>query len=54
MTLLEAEPTLGGHTLTDDSAGFPVDLGFQVTNLAARPPRLDEPFRLTPSTPAPR
>ncbi len=37
MALLEAEPALGGHTLTDDSAGFPVDLGFQVMNLATYP-----------------
>ncbi len=30
MTLYESEATLGGHTLTDDSSGYPVDLGFQV------------------------
>lgn len=31
VTLYESEKTLGGHTLTDDSSGYPVDLGFQVT-----------------------
>ena len=30
MTLFEKEPQAGGHTLTDDSPGYPVDLGFQV------------------------
>lgn len=30
MTLLEKEPTCGGHTLTSDDPGYPVDLGFQV------------------------
>ena len=30
MTLFEREPQAGGHTLTDDSPGYHVDLGFQV------------------------
>lgn len=30
MTLYESEETCGGHTLTDTSSGYPVDLGFQV------------------------
>ena len=30
MTLYEKEGKCGGHTLTDDSPGYPVDLGFQV------------------------
>jgi predicted NAD/FAD-binding protein len=30
VTLFEREPTCGGHTLTDDSSGHAVDLGFQV------------------------
>ena len=30
MTLYEKEAKCGGHTLTDDSPGYPVDLGFQV------------------------
>lgn len=37
MTLYEAEPTPGGHTLTDASPGFPVDVGFQVFNLTTYP-----------------
>ena len=37
MTLYESESTLGGHTLTDDSSGYPVDLGFQVFNLTTYP-----------------
>ena len=28
--MYESEPQCGGHTLTDDSPGYPVDLGFQV------------------------
>lgn len=28
--LYESEEACGGHTLTDTSSGFPVDLGFQV------------------------
>ena len=30
VTLFESEASCGGHTLTDTSSGFPVDLGFQV------------------------
>lgn len=30
VVLYEREATAGGHTLTDDSAGVPADLGFQV------------------------
>lgn len=37
VTLFEAGPTLGGHTLTDDSPGFPIDVGFQVFNLTTYP-----------------
>lgn len=37
MTLYESEATCGGHTLTDDSSGYPVDLGFQVCNLTTYP-----------------
>ena len=38
VTLFEANPTCGGHTLTDDTAaGPPVDLGFQVFNLTTYP-----------------
>lgn len=32
VTLFEKEGSCGGHTLTDDSPGFPIDLGFQVRN----------------------
>lgn len=37
VTLFEAEQTCGGHTLTDHTSGFPVDLGFQVYNLSTYP-----------------
>ncbi|KAL4447595.1 hypothetical protein ABPG75_004814 [Micractinium tetrahymenae] len=37
VTLFESEPTCGGHTLTDTSSGYPVDLGFQVYNLTTYP-----------------
>lgn len=37
VTLLESEPSLGGHTLTDASPGFPIDVGFQVFNLTTYP-----------------
>ncbi len=30
MTLYERDATCGGHTLTDETSDFPVDLGFQV------------------------
>ena len=30
VTLFEKESSCGGHTLTDTSSGYPVDLGFQV------------------------
>lgn len=30
VTLYESEESCGGHTLTDTSSGYPVDLGFQV------------------------
>lgn len=30
MTLYEKDAKCGGHTLTDESPGYPVDLGFQV------------------------
>lgn len=30
VTLFEAESTCGGHTLTDSTGQWPVDLGFQV------------------------
>ena len=33
VTLYESESRCGGHTLTDDSPGYPVDLGFQVAFL---------------------
>ena len=33
VTLFEKELSFGGHTLTDDSLGFPVDLGFQVRRM---------------------
>eukprot|EP00959_Pyramimonas_sp_CCMP1952_P060768 1269406-Pyramimonas_sp.AAC.2 len=36
VTLLEKEATFGGHTLTDDSASVPVDLGFQVRIIRIR------------------
>jgi predicted NAD/FAD-binding protein len=31
VTLFESAPVCGGHTLTDDSSGHAVDLGFQVS-----------------------
>ena len=31
MTLFERNADCGGHTLTDEASGFPVDLGFQVS-----------------------
>ncbi|BDA46075.1 probable cyclopropane-fatty-acyl-phospholipid synthase at C-terminar half [Coccomyxa sp. Obi] len=37
VTLYESESCCGGHTLTDDSPGYPVDLGFQVYNLTTYP-----------------
>ncbi|EIE24233.1 cyclopropane fatty acid synthase [Coccomyxa subellipsoidea C-169] len=37
VTLYESESRCGGHTLTDDSPGYPVDLGFQVYNLTTYP-----------------
>ncbi|KAL4856846.1 Tuberculostearic acid methyltransferase UfaA1 [Chlorella vulgaris] len=37
VTLFESEETCGGHTLTDTSSGYPVDLGFQVYNLTTYP-----------------
>ncbi|KAK9821949.1 hypothetical protein WJX81_001503 [Elliptochloris bilobata] len=37
VTLYEREARCGGHTLTDDSPGYPVDLGFQVFNLTTYP-----------------
>ena len=37
MTLYESEASCGGHTLTDTSSGYPVDLGFQVYNLTTYP-----------------
>ena len=46
VTLFEKEATFGGHTLTDDSLGYPVDLGFQVRRRSkgkARPPRSRKP-----------
>ena len=35
VTLFEKEPHAVGHTLTDDSPGYPVDLGFQATLAAS-------------------
>lgn len=35
MTLYESESRCGGHTLTYDSPGYPVDLGFQVRSRTA-------------------
>jgi cyclopropane-fatty-acyl-phospholipid synthase len=37
VTLYESEATCGGHTLTDHTSGYPVDLGFQVYNLTTYP-----------------
>ncbi|KAK9804082.1 hypothetical protein WJX73_004574 [Symbiochloris irregularis] len=37
VVLFEKEGCCGGHTLTDDSPGYPVDLGFQVYNLTTYP-----------------
>jgi cyclopropane-fatty-acyl-phospholipid synthase len=37
VTLFESEPTCGGHTLTDHTCQWPVDLGFQVYNLSTYP-----------------
>ena len=37
VTVYESEETCGGHTLTDHSSGYPVDLGFQVYNLTTYP-----------------
>jgi predicted NAD/FAD-binding protein len=37
VTLFEAASNCGGHTLTDNSSGWPVDLGFQVYNLSTYP-----------------
>ena len=34
VTLYEREAVCGGHTLTDDSAGYPVDVGFQVSSIS--------------------
>lgn len=37
VTLFEREARCGGHTLTDETSGWPVDLGFQVFNLTTYP-----------------
>ncbi|KAI8475498.1 MAG: cyclopropane fatty acid synthase [Monoraphidium minutum] len=37
VTLYEAEERCGGHTLTEEACGVPVDLGFQVYNLTTYP-----------------
>ena len=37
VTLFEAEPTCGGHTLTDSTGQWPVDLGFQVRGFSLVP-----------------
>mmetsp|Transcript_519 Transcript_519/g.1567 ORF Transcript_519/g.1567 Transcript_519/m.1567 type:complete len:846 (+) Transcript_519:245-2782(+) len=37
VTLFEKEATCGGHTLTDQTSPYPVDLGFQVFNLTTYP-----------------
>ncbi|KAG2492394.1 hypothetical protein HYH03_009340 [Edaphochlamys debaryana] len=37
VTLMEKEETCGGHTLTDHTSPYPVDLGFQVYNLTTYP-----------------
>ncbi|KAF5839621.1 cyclopropane fatty acid synthase [Dunaliella salina] len=37
VTLFEKEAVCGGHTLTDHSSPYPVDLGFQVYNLTTYP-----------------
>ncbi|PNH10244.1 Cyclopropane-fatty-acyl-phospholipid synthase [Tetrabaena socialis] len=37
VTLLEKEEECGGHTLTDRTSPYPVDLGFQVMNLTTYP-----------------
>ncbi|EFN59627.1 hypothetical protein CHLNCDRAFT_29187, partial [Chlorella variabilis] len=37
VTLYESEESCGGHTLTDTSSGYPIDLGFQVYNLTTYP-----------------
>ncbi len=38
VTLYEKEQVFGGHTLTDDSSAYPVDLGFQVLAMGVRRP----------------
>ena len=38
VTLYEKEQVFGGHTLTDDSSPYPVDLGFQVLALGVPRP----------------
>ena len=35
VTLYEKDNVFGGHTLTDESGPYPVDLGFQVISLAS-------------------
>ena len=42
VTLFESEATCGGHTLTDDSSGYPVDLGFQVQPSLLEAPRCSQ------------
>ncbi len=37
VTLYESESCCGGHTLTDDSPGYPVDLGFQACAATPKP-----------------
>ena len=37
ITLYESDATCGGHTLTDHTSQWPVDLGFQVYNLTTYP-----------------
>ncbi|KAG1678525.1 hypothetical protein FOA52_014559 [Chlamydomonas sp. UWO 241] len=37
VTLYERDPVFGGHTLTDTTSEYPVDLGFQVYNLTTYP-----------------
>ena len=40
VTLYEKEAHCGGHTLTDDTAGYPVDVGFQVSIEQVLPDRV--------------
>lgn len=47
VTVFERESTCGGHTLTDDSTAWPIDLGFQVGALLLCAPKRADMLTVT-------